>query len=100
METTSRSATEYGFIAQELESTLHKFDAANNGMISKDHEGMYGVRYNDLLAPMVKAIQEQQSIIENQDKIIDDLKNSLSALRDDIAILKSMKGIKGQENKD
>ncbi len=44
METTSRPATEYGFIAQELESTLHKFDAANNGMISKDHEGMYGVR--------------------------------------------------------
>ena len=25
---------------------------------------MYGVRYNDLLAPMVKAIQEQQAIIE------------------------------------
>ena len=25
---------------------------------------MYGVRYNDLIAPMVKAIQEQQKMIE------------------------------------
>ena len=25
---------------------------------------MYGVRYNDLMSPMVKAIQEQQQMIE------------------------------------
>ena len=50
--------TEYGFIAQELEKTLSDFDATNNGIITKDDEGMLSVRYNDLLAPMVKAIQE------------------------------------------
>ena len=49
---------EYGFIAQELEETLISSGAADNGIITKDDEGMYGVRYNDLMAPMVKAIQE------------------------------------------
>ena len=63
---------EYGFIAQELETALNNAGARNNGIISKDDEGMYGVRYNDLIAPMVKAIQEQQEMIntlqqENKD---------------------------------
>jgi hypothetical protein len=50
--------TEYGFIAQELDKTLNDFSATNNGIITKDDAGMLSVRYNDLLAPMVKAIQE------------------------------------------
>ena len=54
---------EYGFIAQELETALNNAGASNNGIISKDDEGMYGVRYNDLISPMVKAIQEQQEMI-------------------------------------
>jgi len=60
---------EYGFIAQELEAALNKSSETNTGMIAKDDQGMYSVRYNDLMAPMVKAIQEQQ-------KMIDSLKNS------------------------
>lgn len=63
-EKTSNPTTEYGFIAQEVEETLNKFDTKNNGIISKGDDGMYGVRYNDLIAPMVKAMQEQQAIIE------------------------------------
>lgn len=50
--------TEYGFIAQELEATLSDFNMTNSGIITKDDEGMLSLRYNDLLAPMVKAIQE------------------------------------------
>ena len=50
--------TEYGFIGQELEKTLAEFNVTNSGIITKDDEGMLSVRYNDLLAPMVKAIQE------------------------------------------
>lgn len=57
--------TEYGFIAQEIDETLTQFGATNNGIITKDDAGMYNVRYNDLLSPMVKAMQEQQVIIEN-----------------------------------
>ena len=54
---------EYGFIAQELEKTLNESGATDNGIITKDDQGMLSVRYNDLIAPMVKAIQELK--IEN-----------------------------------
>jgi len=64
---------EYGFIAQELEKALNDAGAQNNGIISKDDEGMYGVRYNDLMAPMVKAIQEQQKLFESQQAQINEL---------------------------
>jgi hypothetical protein len=53
-----RRKTEFGFIAQEVEETLNKAGATNNGIVSKDDAGMYSVRYNDFIAPMVKAIQE------------------------------------------
>jgi len=61
--------TEYGFIAQELEVSLNKAGVINSGIVGKDKDGMYSLRYNDLIALMVKAIQEQQQIIENQHKI-------------------------------
>ena len=80
LETTTNPTVEYGFIAQELETTLNNFKASNNGIISKDDEGMYGVRYNDLLAPMVKAMQEQQVIIESQARTIEEMLVRLKSL--------------------
>lgn len=50
--------TEYGFIAQEVEDGLKESGIFNSGMITIDDNGNYEMRYNDLLAPMVKAIQE------------------------------------------
>lgn len=50
--------TEYGFIAQELEEALEDVGVTNSGIITKDDEGMLSLRYNDLLAPLVKSIQE------------------------------------------
>ena len=75
-----KKKTEYGFIAQEVETALNKAGAINNGIITKDDAGMYSVRYNDLIAPMVKAIQEQQAIIQNQQKQIDELKALVNKL--------------------
>ncbi len=49
---------EYGFIAQELEEVLKESRVENVGMLTIDSNGSYELRYNDLLAPMVKAIQE------------------------------------------
>ena len=79
---------EYGFIAQEMEETLNRFGASNNGMISKDDEGMYGVRYNDLLAPMVKAMQEQQEIIEQQNEKIIEQNEKIELQKNEIDTLK------------
>jgi hypothetical protein len=56
--------TEYGFIAQEVEASLKKVGDNNNGVIYKDPEGNYGMRYNDIIPITVKAIQEQQALIE------------------------------------
>jgi trimeric autotransporter adhesin len=66
---------EYGFIAQEIENALIESKSKDNGIITKDDAGMLSVRYNDLLAPMVKAIQEQQVIIERLQQQIIDLQN-------------------------
>ena len=35
---------------------MNNAGSTNNGIISKDDKGMYGVRYNDLIAPVVKSI--------------------------------------------
>ena len=71
---------EYGFIAQELEAALDNEGAKNNGIISIDDQGMYGVRYNDLIAPMVKAIQEQQEMINTLQKENKDFKERIVQL--------------------
>jgi hypothetical protein len=50
--------TEYGLIAQEVEEVLKSEGIENHAMLTVTDEGMYELRYNDLLAPMIKAIQE------------------------------------------
>ena len=60
----TQTKTEYGFIAQELETAFVKAGQPNNGVISRDDSGILGVRYNDFISISVKAIQEQQQQIE------------------------------------
>lgn len=67
--------SEYGFIAQELQETLKNNGAANSGIINEADDSTLSVRYNDLIAPMVKAIQEQQQLIEKLQKRIEELEN-------------------------
>jgi hypothetical protein len=67
--------SEYGFIAQELKETLKNNGVTNSGIISEADDSTMSVRYNDLLAPMVKAIQEQQKLIEALQKRIEELEN-------------------------
>ena len=77
----SKFKREYGFIAQDLEETLNASGAADNGIISKDEAGMYGVRYNDLMSPMVKAIQEQQELIKTMNKKMDAMQKEIDELK-------------------
>ena len=60
--------TEYGFIAQEIETALFSVGDKNNGIVNKDDNGMYGLRYNDFISISIKAIQEQQQFIEQLEK--------------------------------
>ena len=47
---------------------LTKIGYTDQGFLSKDDKGMMSLRYNDFIALLTKAIQEQQDIIEEQDK--------------------------------
>ncbi|HEX8575458.1 MAG TPA: tail fiber domain-containing protein [Flavobacterium sp.] len=67
---------EYGFIAQELEQAFTSSKVSKNSTVSTAGDGTLGVRYNDLLAPMVKALQQQQIIIERLITRIEELKKN------------------------
>ena len=50
---------EMGLLAQEVEATLEKHGLGNSGMVHQPtQEAHMSLRYNDLMAPMIKAIQE------------------------------------------
>jgi len=66
--------TEYGLIAQEVEDVLKELGIENHGMLTVTDEGMYELRYNDLIAPMIKAIQELKEKSDEKDKEIANLK--------------------------
>lgn len=72
--------TEYGLIAQEVEDALKQEGTENTGMLTVTNEGEYQLRYNDLIAPMIKAIQELTVENEELKKRIEKLENNNSLL--------------------
>ncbi|MFM7902093.1 MAG: tail fiber domain-containing protein, partial [Bacteroidota bacterium] len=67
-----------GFIAQEVEAAAKEIGYDFSGVDKPQKEGnLYGIRYAEFVVPMVKAMQEQQEIIEKQQKQIDELKATL-----------------------
>lgn len=84
-----KQRTEFGLIAQDIEAALKEFNIENVGMLTIDDNGYYQLRYNDLLSPMIKAIQElriknEELKIENE-KQITDLKNENGELKENLA---------------
>ena len=67
--------TEYGFIAQEIEGVLKELNIDKSGMVAIDSEGRYELRYNDLFAPITKAIQELKQENDELKTEIEFLKN-------------------------
>ena len=69
---------EYGFIAQEVKAALEKEGTDYCGVVEEGSDNNYSVRYNDLLAPIVKSIQELDDSIENNNEELSSLKNELN----------------------
>ena len=62
------SRTHYGLIAQELSSSLGQFDKTTLDFAGITTGSMMGLRYTELISPMIKAIQELSDEV-NQLKI-------------------------------
>lgn len=84
---------EWGLIAQDVKKTLEKNNYHNAALITNDHskDNYLSIRYNDLLAPMIKSIQElaesntknketMQKVIADQEMKITELSSKLEAL--------------------
>ena len=58
-----------GFIAQEVESAAKQSGYDFSGVDApKNENDFYGLRYGDFVVPLVKTVQEQQSIITDLQK--------------------------------
>ncbi|MBL7740755.1 MAG: tail fiber domain-containing protein [Chitinophagaceae bacterium] len=70
-----------GFVAQEVEQVAKETGFDFSGVDKPRNEfGFYGLRYAEFVVPLVKAVQEQQVIIERQQKQINELLKRLEAI--------------------
>lgn len=75
----------WGFIAQDIEALLGTENAVLT--VGGDNDRTLGLRYSDFVAPLVKAMQEQQAIIEG-------LKTKLNSLQKKLDELVNTTGVK------
>lgn len=77
-ERNAKSEVTTGFLAQEVEQAAHAagFDFSGVDKPKNDHD-LYGLRYAEFVVPLVKAVQEQQEMIE-------ELKNEINKLQSQI----------------
>ena len=85
------SDIEMGLMAQEVKATLAKHGLGNSGMVVQpDDKGYLYLRYNDLLAPMIKALQELDDASEAKDEQIASLQQKLESQQEELlAIVQS-----------
>lgn len=62
-----RNRFHHGFIAQEVQATGFEFCGVKDGKISGNRD-VYSIVHEEFIGPMVKAIQEQQAMIEDLQK--------------------------------
>jgi hypothetical protein len=69
------NTTNIGFLAQDVEALADSLNFDFHGVDKPENpEGIYGLRYAEFVPSLVKAIQEQQKLIEQLQKEITELK--------------------------
>ena len=77
----SSSIVRTGFIAQEVEAAAKKVGFDFDGVSTPENEtDLYGIRYAEFVVPLVKAMQEQQEMIDGQQATIELLLKRIEAL--------------------
>lgn len=75
------SILQTGFIAQEVEKAAEEIGYDFSGVDKpKNENDYYGLRYAEFVVPLVKAVQELDSLNSNQQSEIDSLKSQLAIL--------------------
>jgi hypothetical protein len=71
-----------GFIAQEVEAAAMKTGYDFSGVIKPKKDGdHYSLSYDAFVVPLVKAVQEQQQVIDEQNKKIADMQQQLDEIK-------------------
>ena len=71
-----------GFIAQEVEQAAGKLHYEFSGVDKpKTSDGLYGLRYDEFVVPLVKAVQELSKMNDKKDSLINDLQKQINELR-------------------
>jgi hypothetical protein len=72
-----------GFIAQEVEKTARAIGFTFSGVDAPANpQALYGLRYGEFVVPLVKAVQEQNAIIEEQNKKIELLVKEIQLIKE------------------
>ena len=72
-----------GFIAQEVEALANDIGYDFSGVDTpKNDKDVYGIRYSDFVVPLVKAMQQQQEMIDQQQAENDALRSRLDDLEE------------------
>lgn len=97
----SDSRKNWGFIAQDIETLL----GTDNAILTVGDDSLrtLSLRYTDFIAPMVKAMQEQQTEIEElkaklkeKDQKVNALESSVTAIKDELEEIKRILGVEAK----
>jgi predicted RNase H-like nuclease (RuvC/YqgF family) len=78
LEASKEIVLQTGFIAQEVENVAQELGYDFSGIDKPDNENdYYGLRYAEFTVPLVKAVQEQQKMIESLKEEIRQLKDQV-----------------------
>jgi hypothetical protein len=106
MRNTADSRTNWGFIAQDIQGLVGDENAIVT--VAGDKDKTLGLRYTDLIAPLVKAIQEQQTEIarlkaelstqEKKYASVEASEKEIESLRSELDMIKKMLGLQASAN--
>jgi len=71
-----------GFIAQEVEEIVKKDNYNFSGVVAPENEkDHYSIRYAEFVVPLVKATQQQEEKLDEQNAKIEQLENEIASLK-------------------
>jgi phage minor structural protein len=78
----NKNPLQIGILAQQLKKVLekHNIDTTDQSLVNEGSDGMYGVQYEQLIAPVIKAIQEMSVELEEEKQKNRDLEDKYESL--------------------